>query len=203
MNTNKQIIKATYLASKQEIKDLIASDDLLKFINDTSDSNKLTNEQKNSLGDEIVQRLISITNKETFPVKISNRLSIETNVASVISEKVEGYLVSKLSSNLFSEQQKIAEAIMSGQGATLQSIPEIRTEETSLVPTVVVEKQGDLPMVVKGERPFDSAQGKPFDSAQGKPKTALTFEERKKLVPNIPDNKVHYEGGVDPYREQF
>lgn len=203
MNTNKQIIKATYLASKQEIKDLIASDDLLKFINDTSDSNKLTNEQKNSLGDEIVQRLISITNKETFPVKISNRLSIETNVASVISEKVEGYLVSKLSSNLFSEQQKIAEAIMSGQGATLQSIPEIKTEETSLVPTVVVEKQGDLPMVVTGERPFDSAQGKPFDSAQGKPKTALTFEERKKLVPNIPDNKVHYEGGVDPYREQF
>ena len=195
MNTNKQIIKATYLASKQEIKDLIASDDLLKFINDTSDSNKLTNEQKNSLGDEIVQRLISITNKETFPVKISNRLSIETNVASVISEKVEGYLVSKLSSNLFSEQQKIAEAIMSGQGATLQSIPEIKTEETSLVPTVVVEKQGDLPMVVTGERPFDSAQGKP--------KTALTFEERKKLVPNIPDNKVHYEGGVDPYREQF
>ena len=195
MNTNKQIIKATYLASKQEIKDLIASDDLLKFINDTSDSNKLTNEQKNSLGDEIVQRLISITNKETFPVKISNRLSIETNVASVISEKVEGYLVSKLSSNLFSEQQKIAEAIMSGQGATLQSIPEIKTEETSLVPTVVVEKQGDLPMVVTGERPFDSAQGKP--------KTALTFEERKKLVPNIPDNKVHYEGGVDPYRESF
>lgn len=195
MNTNKQIIKATYLASKQEIKDLIASDDLLKFINDTSDSNKLTNEQKNSLGDEIVQRLISITNKETFPVKISNRLSIETNVASVISEKVEGYLVSKLSSNLFSEQQKIAEAIMSGQGATLQSIPEIKTEQTTLAPTVIAERQNDLPMVVKGERPFDSAQSKP--------KTALTFEERKKLVPNIPDNKVHYEGGVDPYREQF
>lgn len=195
MNTNKQIIKSTYLHSKQEIKDLIASDDLLKFINEASDSNKLTNEQKNSLGDEIVQRLISITNKETFPNKISNRLGIGTDVTSAISEKVEDYLVSKFSSDLLSEQQKIAEAIMSGQEATLQSIPEIKTEQTTLAPTMIAEKQNDLPMVVTGE--------KPFDSTQVRPKTALSFEERKRLVPNIPDNKVHYEGGVDPYREQF
>lgn len=51
-----------------------------------------------------------------------------------------------------------------------------------VVSTVVAEYHTELPVVNKqGDKP--------------------TLEERKHLVPNIPDNRVHYKDSPDPYRE--
>ncbi len=183
----KEFIKKIYVSSPDVIQDAISSDELANKITELGSENGLNSTQKNLLGNEITLRLIGITKKDSFVKKLVDELKINEQISSNISISFEKFIYSLVPEKILIAQEGYVQSKINSVEFNLQSIPEVKPAETALAPTVIAEKQNDLPMIVVGERP----------------KTALTFEERKKLVPNIPDNKSHYEGGVDPYREQF
>ncbi len=181
----KEFIKKIYVFSPDVIQDAIVSDELTKKITELGSENGLSGAQKNLLGNEITLRLIGITKKDSFVKKLVDELKINEQVSSAIFDSFEKFIYSLVPEKVLIAQEEYVQSKINDAEPSLQSVSEIKTEQIALAPTVIADKHNDLPMVVAGERP----------------KTALTFEERKKLVPNIPDNKVHYEGGKDPYRE--
>lgn len=185
LNMQKETIKSFYISAPDVIKDAISSDQLMVKIEELSSSNKLNENQRNILGKEMTLRILGITKKSNLAAKIANELKIDQSVGTVIANSFEEFILTLVPEKVSRTQQEYVQSKLSGPESSLQSIPEIKTEQNILAKTVITEKQNDLPMVMTGERP----------------KTELTFEERKKLVPNIPSNTVHYEGGKDPYRE--
>lgn len=148
------------------------------FVTDVSRANNLNEDQSKYLETETMLVIYGFENQNDFTNNIVGELSVDISKATAIAKEIDNQVFTIVLS-------KANELNIAGKEETLQSgnekDPNIQTT------TVIAERPNDLPMVVVGERP----------------KTALTFEERKKLVPNIPDNKVHYEGGKDPYREEF
>jgi hypothetical protein len=180
--------KSAYQKLNVDTQDFIMSNETTELISSLLNEEKLSGDQSESADSEILSAMYGLQTLDQAIEEIS-KITNKQNLSKLKSDlrnKVFDYI---------DELNSLPQESVVVEEQTLKNTPEVKTEQTTLVPTVLVDKQNDLPMVVTGERPFDSAQGRP--------KTALSFEERKRLVPNIPDNKVHYEGGVDPYREQF
>ncbi len=176
------------------------------------DNQKIIDEQLRSLPAPL-QRAISLTpwrnivsdisKKFNLDEKSASNLSTETMIVIYMFEKPSDFLrnimrelsldiaratmiASDIDKQVFAPILEKANELQAEAGeGTMQSIPEPVVESTPIASTVVVERHEEI-----------SAP------ATEKPKTTLTFEERKKLVPNIPDNKQHYQG-TDPYREQI
>lgn len=152
------------------------------FVTNVSKANNLNEDQSKNLETETLLVIYGFENQNDFTNNIIGELSLDVSRATAIAKEIENQVFTIVLS-------KANELNTVGEEETLQSGNEKdqNIQTTTLATTVIAERSNDLPMVVVGERP----------------KTALTFEERKKLVPNIPDNSSHYEGGKDPYREQF
>jgi hypothetical protein len=183
MNPTKELVKKIYASSKEEVIELISSEELMRFISNTETKFSLNQEQRNSLGAEIASVLLGIMSGEQL-IQKSVSIKIPANILEEIHSALEKDLIPKIPKEVWDAQINTAKEILGGPQSTLRSIPEVKTESTSLATGVVVEKHSELP-----------------SGGVERPKTNLNFEERKKLVPNIADNKGHYTDKIDPYRE--
>lgn len=161
-----------------EVVHAINSTPWISKMRDIAKANDLNEKDISIFETETTLVVLGIESPKNYPANLIKEVGLSDKLAIKVAKAVDEQII-----------KPILDAIQKEE--TLKTIPEIKTEEQALVPSVIVEN--DLPMIVSGE--------KPFDAAQGKPKSSLTFEERKKLVPNLPDNKQHYDKGIDPYRE--
>ncbi len=183
MQDQKKIIKELYLSATDEIANAVTSDETMNVLDEIARKNSLNAADRATLEKVVTDVILGIKSKESMLNELKSNIK-NTNInAQLIKNDIDSRIISIIPKDKLNEQRRRAEMAMTGKEGILHSTPEIKKVETTLAPTVIAEKQNDLPMIVN------------------KPKTALTFEERKKLVPNIPSNTVHYEGGKDPYRE--
>ncbi len=149
---------------------------------DLAKLNNLDSNKTEKLETEVMLVVYGFESQNDLVKNITDNLPTDITRAKLLVEKIDEQILSEI----LSQANKIESE---GPKETLQSIVSTNTEPkegVSLASTVIVEKHSDLPMIV-----------------ENKPKTSLTFEERKKLVPNLPDNKSHYADKIDPYREQI
>ncbi len=194
---NREQRTAAYKKLPQEAQDFVMSSGTTNLISELLKKSNLSQESLDIADSEILYAMLGL---QTLDTAISNIATTSKRSAEQLTA-----LKSDLQIKIFSQIEELkknsANASPTEPEPTLKSIPEVKTVgATPLTPSVVVEN--DLPMVLPNEKPHDSTPEVSV-SSQKKPKVEqpLTFEERKKLVPNIPDNKVHYDGGKDPYRE--
>lgn len=147
------------------------------LVGNVAKNSNLTDPQKESLETETMLVIYGFEPQSDFLGNIMRELSLDIARATMIASDVDKQVFAPI---LEKANELQAEA---GEG-TMQSIPEPVVESTPIASTVVVERHEEIsaPTIEK-------------------PKSTLTFDERKKLVPQIPDNKTHYDGGKDPYRE--
>lgn len=148
------------------------------IVSDISKKFNLDEKSTSNLTTETMIVVYMFEKPSDFVSNLMRELSIDIARATMLANEVDKQVFAPILDKANQLQEEMGEE-------TLQSTPEIKSETTPLATTVVVERPEEI-----------SA------SVMDKPKTALTFEERKKLVPNIPSNKTHYQG-ADPYREQI
>lgn len=175
-DTNK-LIDEQLKTLPQALQRAIAQTSWRAFVGNVAKSNNLTAPQKESLETEVMLVIYGFEAQSDFLGNIMRELSLDIARATMIANDVDKQVFAPILEKANELQAEAGEE-------TLQSVPEQTVESTPIASTVVVERHEEI-----------SAP------AQDKPKSTLTFEERKKLVPQIPDNKPHYEGGKDPYRE--
>ncbi len=161
-----------------ELQRAIALTPWRNFVGNVARANNLQGDSFKNLETEAMLVIYGFENQNDFVGNIMRELSLDISRATMIAGTVDKQVFSRISN-------KANELANEKPTDTLQSTQNNAIKSTTLAPSVTVEN--DLPMIVPNE----------------KAKVALTFEDRKKLVPSIPDNKHHYEGGKDPYREQI
>jgi len=175
-DTNK-LIENQLKTLPQELQRAIAVTPWRNLVGSIAKSNNLDQPKGESLEMETLFVVYGFESQNDFVSNLMRELSINMDKAEKIAGEinVQIFLPILAKANEFSGSNPVE---------TMQTSKEKTPEQTQLAPTVVVEKHTDLPMIIN------------------RPKTALTFEERKRLVPNI-QSKSNYSGGIDPYREKI
>ncbi|MEK7194100.1 MAG: hypothetical protein AAB660_00230 [Patescibacteria group bacterium] len=175
MEDSLQTLKKKIEGSSKEVREALSKKVWSQVVNEIVQKNNLSAEQSTALENEIIFVLAGMELSKNLRNNIEGNVGLSWNMAMSVADKISAKVFIPLKEFLPTTEEV---------EPSLKSLPEVKSaQQTSLAPSVTVEN--DLPMIVPNE----------------KAKVALTFEERKKLVPSIPDNKHHYEGGKDPYRE--
>lgn len=156
------------------------------------DTNKLIDEQLKTLP-EPLQRAIVLSPWQTRVQEIAraNNLSepsaesLETETMFVIyrfenQEDFVSNIMRELSLDIAKATMIAGEVDKNVFSPILVRASELKDQKGE--ETHIIEKEPNVPMIIEREKP-------------------MSFEERKKLVPNINSSPNKYEGGKDPYRE--
>lgn len=172
------------------------------LVKNIATANNLDEAKSESLETEAMLVIYGFQPQEELVANITREIAIDPVFASIldkeIDEKVFQVVLDKANEIAATEGEETLQSAASAPVEPLEEAPQIVVEPPK--PGEANQKSVNLipppPEEMKLEPP--KAELSPSSlSPGGKP----PLEERKKLVPEMPDNKVHYQGGQDPYRE--
>lgn len=212
MDEQQKLIDEQLKTLPQALQRAIALTNWRVIAKNIATANNLDESKSKNLETEAMLVMYGFENQKDFSANIAKELGIDAVRAGVIAGEIE----EKVFNVVLAKANELQE---SGENETLQSAVNEPVEKQETTPNVVVEspKQDDpnkkpinlieppkeeeevlLEPPKPASSPVSLAPSTPQSQNTSKPKD---FEERKKAVPEIPDNKSHYAGGVDPYRE--
>jgi hypothetical protein len=173
----KSLVKDLFVSAPDEIANAVTSDGTLEALGQIATKHNLDAEKRVVLEKITTDTILGLTGVDSLQKELTAALGTTSDESSKIVADVTSQIISKIPNDILKKQNQLAQSKIKEHAPVEPALP--------VTSTVIAEKQNDLPMII-----------------ESKPKTEMTFEERKKYVPQIPDNKTHYQGGVDPYREQ-
>ncbi|MBX4195795.1 hypothetical protein KW796_02480 [Candidatus Parcubacteria bacterium] len=194
MTYPKEIIKEIYRSLPDEIVSVVESEEIIEKVSEIARSNNLGGEQKDSLGDEIMMRVIGVTQKVNFTSNIEARLGVTADVAQKIADEVGEKILSNIPSGVLEAQEEYTQ---------------VKLKETAPLPPVNISGSREKLINSMDNSPVSPSRSinlisppaperKPLDLL---PPNLPTAPEKPKEVEVMRHKPAAYPGGVDPYRE--
>jgi hypothetical protein len=213
MAYSKQTIKELYRSLPDELKSIVATQEISSINDDIAKAYGLNTKQRLELGDEITMRLIGVTTGKNFASNLETRLGITPEITKKLEMEIENKIFSKIPNNILSSQEEYAQSKLKESSAyTTVNIPKIAPEMHPMVEKGEIAHDVPLPEE-RGEHtePKEAPAPANLPTEELRSAPSIPAPEVRSITPPSPEPKQEekapeppkssYAPGQDPYRE--